>query len=321
MVASAGGWYWGSRGARGPAPSSRLILPLGGDLHYPGSFGADVAVSPDGRSVVFGARSGVGASQTSAGGGQLYLRALDSQTAQPLGSGFSPFWSPDGRWIAFYRDGKLKKMLATGGSAIDIADNARMPGDWGPGDTIVFGAYADRAEWGIRRVSAAGGAVQDVTTLEHSAGQTHHLSPQLLPGGKTVLFTIRSNGPKFQLAVQPLQGGPPRVILDNAAFGRYIGDGLLLYQNGTTLFVTRFDPKSFAISGSAQVLDGVADGLYTATWSFAAGTLIYRPADDATRTLLWVSRDGRARVTRRPRERVRGPAPVTRWDSNRDAYQ
>jgi hypothetical protein len=136
--------------------------------------------------------------------------------------------------------------------------------------------------------------VQDVTTLDRSAGQTHHLSPQLLPGGKAVLFTIRSNGPKFQLAVQPLQGGPPRVILENAAFGRYIGDGLLLYQNGTSLFVTRFDPRSFEISGAAPVLDDVANGIYSATWSFAAGTLIYRPADDSTRTLLWVSpRDGR----------------------------
>src|SRR6476661_1243720 len=101
----------------------------------------------------------MGASQNSTSDGQLYLRALDGRTAQPLGPGFSPFWSPDGRWIAFFQDGKLKKMLVAGGPAIDIADHAQMTGDWGPGDTIVFGAYADRAEHGIRRVSAAGGAV------------------------------------------------------------------------------------------------------------------------------------------------------------------
>ena len=268
-------------------------MPLGGDLQYSGSFGADVAVSPDGRSVVYGARSGVGASQTSTGSGQLYLRALDGQTAQLLGPGSLPFWSPDGRWIAFYRGGTLKKMLAAGGPVIDIADNALPTGDWGPGDTIVFGAYTDRVEHGVRRVSAAGGAALDVTTLDRGAGQTHHLSPQLLPGGKAVLFTIRSTGPKFQLAVQPLQGGRPQVILDNAAFGRYIGDGLLLYQNGTSLFVAHFDPQSFAISGAAPVLDDVTNGVFTATWSFAAGTLVYRPADDSTRTLLWVSRNGR----------------------------
>src|SRR4029078_8488656 len=146
----------------------------------PAAFGADVAVSPDGRSIVFGGYSGIGASQKSTGDGQLYLRALDCKTGQPLGPVFSPFWSPDGRWIAFYRDGKLKKMLAAGGPAIDIADHAQMTGDWGRGDHIVFRAYADVAEHGIRRVSAAGGAVQDVTTLDRSVGQTHHLSPQLL---------------------------------------------------------------------------------------------------------------------------------------------
>ena len=278
------------RGA--PAAESRLAMTLGPGLQFPG-VAAFVAVAPDGRAVAFGATRGVGVGQQSVGGAELYLRRLDDAVATPFGQvGDSPFFSPDGAWLAFFHDEKLRKVPIKGGSAVDIAPVQQGDGDWGE-DVIVFSNATDRPTDGIRRISASGGPISVVTALDKAAGHTHHLAPQILPGGRFVLFTIRSEGAKFQLAVVPISGGTPRVILEDAIFGRYVGNGVLMFQRGSALLVARFDESTATLSGgTVPVLDGVHHYWRSPAWAISGGTFVYRREEDDRRALLWVNRTG-----------------------------
>ena len=280
--------------ARGTTPESRLVMPLGDDLQFPSPITAEIAVSPDGQSVAFSATRGTGAGQRSSGGGDLYVRPLDRLNAQPLGqTGSTPTFSPDGRWLAFHSDGKLQKMPLSGGAPIGLAESPwSMPAHWGAADLILVGDADDQAKYGIRRLSSNGGEPVAVTTLDKTAGHTHHLSPQLLPDGRTVLYTIRLNGGKLKLAVTPLAAGPPRVVLDDAGFGFYAGDGILLYQAGNSLFAARFDLTTLTVRGSVPVIENMLPSYMYAPWSFAGGTLAYRRQDDTRKTFLWVTRRG-----------------------------
>ena len=143
------------------------------------------ALSPDGRSVVFIA-SAAGARPT------LWLRSLQAEPARLMpgtDGADSPFWSPDSRWVAFFADGKLKKIPAGGGSALVIADAPEPRGGaWGPDDTILFGTGSQC----IYRASASGGTVTRVTKLDVSRQEGSHRNPEFLPDGKHFLFTVRS---------------------------------------------------------------------------------------------------------------------------------
>ncbi len=284
---------WSDR-LRSTPLESRLAMPLGQSLQFPGPL-THVALARDGRTVAFSATKGSGVAQQSIGAAEIHLRKLDEMTATPLGvAGRSPTFSPDGRWLAFFGDGKLRKIPLGGAAATDIVACLSCDGDWGEDGTIVFGDASDQPTYGIRRVVAAGGPVSVVTLLDRAAGQTHHVAPQVLPGGKLVLFTIRSDGPRFQLAVAPISGGSPRVIAEDALFGRYLGDGVLVFQRGGSLHAARFDETQSTLGDSAPVLTGVSLYWPGRAWASEGGTLIYRPEEDFGRTLLWVDREGHA---------------------------
>jgi hypothetical protein len=132
------------------------------------------ALSPDGKSIVFvatapGARSA------------LWLRSLQTGTAQVIPGAENadlPFWSPDSRWIAFFAEGKLKKIPSGGGTAQTIADAEDfLGGSWGPEDTIIFGTFAE----GIQRVSSSGGTVTSVTERDDSHKEGSHPSLNFCP--------------------------------------------------------------------------------------------------------------------------------------------
>ncbi|MBX7187159.1 MAG: serine/threonine-protein kinase [Vicinamibacteria bacterium] len=281
-------------------PETRLVMPLDEGLQYPG-IAAFLSVAPDGRTIVFSATKGPGVGQQSLGGGGLFVRRLDQVAATPLNQvGQSPFFSPDGEWIAFFHDGKLKKIPVAGGTPTEIAPvDASGSGDWGQGGVIVFGDAADLPSEGIRMVPASGGAVSVVTRLDGRSGQTHHLAPQVLPRGQ-VLFTIRSEGGGFQLAIAPISGGPVRVILGDAMFGRYLGGGVLVFQRGGDLLAARFDEKTLVVGEGVPVLSGIYLYWRNPAWAMASGTLVYRPERDDGRTLLWVDRHGVAKPVGAP---------------------
>ena len=144
------------------------------------------------------------------------MRRLDQLQATPLPGtegARNPFFSPDGQWIAFFADGKLKKVAVTGGAAVTLCDAPDdRGGTWAEDGTIVF---APQGRGGLSRVSADGGAPEVVTTLDPADEEITHRWPQALPGGQAVLYTAHSQVGDFEgasLVVQPLPSGTRKVV-------------------------------------------------------------------------------------------------------------
>ena len=134
-----------------------------------------VALSPDGKTLVFGAIWG--------GSQQLYARAMDQLGATPVSGtsgGYNPFFSPDGQWVGFGAGGELRKVPLSGGPAVTLCKAAALFGaSWGDDGTIVF---ATQRNGGLWRVSATGGAPEALTTP--SPDEYSHRLPHMLPGGR-----------------------------------------------------------------------------------------------------------------------------------------
>ena len=179
---------------RGPPPL-RLEAGLGVDASLVTDPGAAMALSLDGGVLAFVAR------QSPGGSSQLYVRRLEQLQATPLSGTLgatSPFFSPDGQWIGFFADGKLKKISATGGAAVTLCDAPiGRGGSWAEDGTIAF-APDTRRGGGIFRVSSDGGTPDRLTAV--GDGEVTQRWPQLLAGGKAVLYTSHSSGVDFDNA-------------------------------------------------------------------------------------------------------------------------
>ena len=170
------------------------------------------------------------------GGWQLYLRSMDSLESKPIPgteNGLEPFFSPDGQWVSFFADGKLKKVALSGGIPLIICDAAGADGgSWGPDDTIYFAPGSFSALW---QVPAKGGTPQPFTKLDSQKGEISHRWPQVLPGGKAVLFTVwtRPGWGEKQVQLQRLGDGERSVLVQAGHTGSYVPTGhLVYYQSG-----------------------------------------------------------------------------------------
>jgi serine/threonine-protein kinase len=233
------------------APESlRLTMNLGAGVPLSAigvQFGDTVAISRDGSMIAFAAQTG-GQSED-----QLFVRKLDALTATPLAGTdkpMSPFFSPDGRWLGFFSEGKLKKIAVTGGPAITLADATDARGAWwGDDGRIVFTPHR-RPGPGLMRVSENGGDARPLATGEDVAGT--QVFPQVLPGGKGVLFTSSRSAGIYNdadLQVQSLDGGPPKRVLSGGFHGRYLDSGHLVFMHSGTLFAVPFDLDRLEVTG------------------------------------------------------------------------
>jgi serine/threonine-protein kinase len=170
----------------------RLSVDLGAHAYFDANTndeGQGVLLSPDGAMLAFVAMSEIGDPP------RLYVRRLEDLVASPLAGtegARNPFFSPDGKWIGFFADGKLKKVAVTGGGPVALVEASAASGVWAGGTwaedgTIVFAR--DRLANGLVRVSAEGGDPEVLTKLDEEAGEVSHRWPQVLPGGKAVLYT------------------------------------------------------------------------------------------------------------------------------------
>jgi Tol biopolymer transport system component len=230
--------------------------------------------------------------------GQDLKLAAGSTGSQP----YNPFFSPDGQWLGFVTPSELEKVPVTGGTPITLcAVNRNRGASWGPDDTIVFAPSGDT---GLSRVSANGGEPQPLTTLKE--GEATHRWPQVLPGGKAVLFTrndkIGSDFDQAVLEVVTLATGERKVVHRGGYYGRYLPSGHLVYLNAGTLFARPFDLDRLEATGPAvPVLEKVAGNPQVggAQITFSdTGTLAYVTGDVALPRypILWVDRTGRART-------------------------
>ena len=292
---------WGLRPQTAVRPLVRfaITLPAPDWLGISG-VSPDLTISPDGTHIV----------NTAAGQDNgLVIRALDQLevTRQPEpGLVFAPFMSPDGASVGFMSvaDNSLKRVSVFGGPAVTICDLPSgffgLGASWGADDTIIFGSTRPG---GLMRVSAGGGEPEDLTTPNAELGEVSHQWPEILPGGRAVLFTIVSAGPieNAQIAVLDLDTGTHEVLVPGGSYPRYSPTGHIVYGVDGTLRAVGFDLDRLEVTTNAlPVLDGViTKNSGAANFSFSRdGTLVYVPGTSGgtgvlQRTLVWVDREGR----------------------------
>jgi eukaryotic-like serine/threonine-protein kinase len=245
---------------------------------------SSLAISPDGQMIVFTATAG--------SENRLWLRPLGSGSARQLAgtdNAYLPFWSPDSRSIAFFADGKLKRIGIDGGVPQVLANAPFAKGGaWSRAGVILFAPINSGP---IFRLKAEGGEMEAVTKIREGFEASHRF-PQFLPDGRHFLFWAGGPGAVY---VASVDGGETRRILE--ATGRsaeYTASGHLVFQRQTTLFAQRFDPARMELMGDpSAIADQVPDG----AWSVAkAGPIIYRtgPAKfGPQRQLVWFDRSGK----------------------------
>jgi serine/threonine-protein kinase len=274
-------------------PLVRLDVDLGPDVFLGSPFGgADAILSPDGTRLVYVSH------------GKLFTRRLDQldhpeDTELPgTERAYAPFFSPDGQWVAFFAPGKLKKISVEGGAAIALCDAlSARGGSWGEDGNIIAALDLTGV---LSRIPSAGGAPTPVTEL--AQGEATHRWPQILPGGKAVLFTASATTGMFDgatIEVMSLEGRRRRTLQRGGTFGRYLPSGHLIYVNKGTLFAVPFDPDTLAVRGkSVPVLEevGYSPIIGSARLDFSRnGALLYRSGGAAGGlvTVQWLDAAGR----------------------------
>lgn len=275
-------------------PANRPLMQLEVELSPGGQLanvvGTELAISPDGTNLVF-VEAGY------KGGSQLYARRLDRREATALAGtegARTPFFSPDGQWIAFWAEGKVKKIPASGGLPIDLCD-ARdlLGGSWGDDGNIIATLNSEAKLW---RISQEGGAP---TPVVDRVGEGARLVwPQVLPGSQSVLFTSAdafADGGNIEIV--SLRDHRQKTLVQHGTFGRYLPSGHLIYVNQGTLYAQRFDPDRWELRGAAVAV--LPDVEYSPAFGFAqfafsqSGTLIYRRAPaGGVFTIGWLDRAG-----------------------------
>ena len=260
--------------------------------------GRALVLSPDGRLLAFVAqRPGAESS--------LYLRRLDQLAASLVpgteGAGF-PFFSWDGKWVAFFAGGKLKKVAVGGGPMVTLCDVlAGRGGSWGEDEMIVFTPHQN-AGARLMRVPAAGGVPEPVSKM--ATEEVTHRWPQVLPGVVGILYTAASSstGP-FDVAnavIQPLPTGEPKVVQTNAASARYLASGHLVFVRAGTLFAAPFDLQRLQATGAAvPFVEGLSYARDTGAAQFTfsdTGALAYVPGgvSERERAMDWLNRSGQS---------------------------
>ena len=210
-------------------------------------------ISPDGARLVFVAPS-------EGGKWTLWSRALDSLAAEPLaGTEISsgppyPFWSPDGRFIGFFSDGKLKTIAASGGAPQTLADAPdAWGGSWGPDGTIIFAPKTGP----LYRVSAAGEPATQLRELDASRRELTQLWPHFLPDGKHYLYVARSaDAEKTGIYLGTVGTEESRLLVRGESNVVYSPPGYLIFVRDGTLLAQGFDLGSLQLENGAFPLPG-----------------------------------------------------------------
>ena len=286
-----------------PAPASssttpavsrlNIALPEGDEVSFTNM--APLAIAPDGSAIVY-----VAARDRKV---QLYVRKLADREPTALAGtegGRQPFFSPDGRWLGFFADRKLKKVTISGTGVQPLADatDARG-GTWAEDDTIYF---APTNTSGILKVPASGGPAVEMAHPDRAQGEISYRWPHALPGNHALLFDVWT-GPgadERQLTRISLPGGERHVLMASGDEPRYVSPGYLLYGRLDGLFAVPWRPEQPGLNGAAPVAlselprlegEGASDFVVS-----NGGTLAYLAGGPARRAhrVVWVDRAGKA---------------------------
>jgi eukaryotic-like serine/threonine-protein kinase len=291
LAGPAAAWGW-LRPAEEVVTRQKIVL-----WSYPaaaGAVGLSLAIAPDGSSIVY--------ADTVGGQRQLWAKARDRVEATPITGTIgaaSPEFSPDGSWIAFVADGKLKKVPRLGGAPVTIADSANrdIPAvAWLDDGTILFNNPA----YDLLAVSEDGGSRRHVIRVDSL--NRGIISVTGLRGGRGALVSACTFGcPDMDLRLLDLRTGELRILVDDVLKAWHTDDGNVVFvRRDGGVFNVPFDLKKLAFrSPPVPVFDGVRTGATSADMVLSrSGTLIYvsgiATASGAMVEPVWVSRSGEA---------------------------
>jgi len=212
--------------------------------------GAALAFSPDGKYIVYSAF----VHDTSF----LYKRSLDQLSDERIPGtqgGYSPFFSPDEKWIGFFTNGKMKKVSSSGGAPQFICDtHPGFAASWDENDVIIYSDYFKRSLW---QVSADGGAPVQITKAMKWANEEiedRHSWPSFLPGGKEILYTVRHNADNMRIVLLSLETGETKTLIEPGTHATYLNTGHLVYAWKGDLLATPFDLNRLKVTGDPVII-------------------------------------------------------------------
>jgi len=286
------GWYRARPPASALKPLIRLNVDLGPLVAFNSSAysSANAIMSPDGQRLAYISRS------------RIFSQLLDQPMAIELAGtegAFGMFFSPDGKWLAFFAGGRLKKVAVDGGAVVNLCDSVTARGGtWGEDGNII----ASLASSGVlSRVPEGGGAPTPLTDL--AEGEATHRWPQIVPGGKAVVYTANSGPNAFDAAtikVRSLIDGKTKTLQQGGTAGRVVktssGHSYLMYVNRGVLFAESFDLDKLEVNGTpVPILDGIGSTPSGAVELDVSneGTLVYRSTGGGMLTVQWMDSSGK----------------------------
>ena len=286
LMMAAGVAWWRATNRRPPRMYFHASVPFAAN---------DLALSPDGHTLALIAYS------AQANNYVLWTHQVGSRQTNSLdgtqGASY-PFWSPDGQFIGFFADGKLKKVQASGGQAQVLCDapNGRG-GAWNQDGVVLFTGDALQ---GLYRVSSGGGSPVEVTKPDKSRFQASHRWPVFLPDGKHFLYLASNFSGQLEynaIFLGSLDSQETRLLVNTSANAAYAEPGYLLYLRDNTLVAQPFDLRHHVLSGEPHTLND--DVLYTplvdrAVFSVSSGVLVTQTGKGAALSqLMWFDRTGK----------------------------
>ncbi|NNE98680.1 MAG: protein kinase [Pyrinomonadaceae bacterium] len=286
LLAGIGFYAWFMSGGDYERPVTKFPIVA---LNPPDLSVLDTRISRDGKHLLF---SSFGNTQKT-----LFLRSLDDFEMKSIPGTEEekvPFFSYDGKWVGFSTTSdKIKKVPLEGGNPVTICDSCPSirVSYWAADNNIYYSSTE-----GLHRVSSDGGTPEKLTTVDREKGENNHYLPQLLPDGKSVLFTVSSaDQPRLALLSMDERKWSYIEEAGKAWFGKYIPTGHIVFARGKQLMAIPFDHGSLKTTGK-EVL--VSPDLFEMAPNIEIsenGTLVYLPTISRTNNqVVWVDKNGRA---------------------------
>ncbi|HTO87765.1 MAG TPA: protein kinase [Thermoanaerobaculia bacterium] len=298
LVAALAVLYAARRPAAATAPPIRFSIRAPQGTHFPWVRTQSLfAVSPDGQRIVFVARSENARDN-------LWVRALSQLSAVALGGtegAAAPFWSPDSRSIAFFADGKLKRIDAEGGPSVTLCDAppGYPSGSWGSQHAILFSALTSDA---VEVVAEGGGSPRPAVRLDPARQEVGVSYPSFLPDGRHFLYVARSAAEKQAgVRMASLDGGESVPLLSNSSRAEYAPGvppgrtGYLLFARDGALFAQPFESRGRPAGNPVPVGQDIWQHVLIGSGPFSAsstGVLAARGQSGLSR-LVWYDRAGK----------------------------
>ena len=310
-LAATAGWLLARASGGAPSPPT-MRFELGSVPAGAFGFGAQVAISRDGTRIAY--------SSLRDGTQQLFLRRLDQLAGVPIAGtegGGQPFFSPDGRQLGYVTSFELRRVPVDGGPASVVCkvNPGTRGATWGTDDRIVFAQNARGRErdTGMFSVPARGGE-PELLFEPDAADEMGYSQPELLPGGRAILYAAVLTDGGSRVMARRLEGGAATVVAEGGFGARYLAPGFVLFADRDRIMAVRFDAETLQVRGEpVPVQDGVfnrvEDGIANVATT-SEGTVVYLAGRSVTlRRLIWVDRGGRRLAAAVPTEMEGGRNP------------